>query len=177
MKNIILRYGLIYGGVTALISILYQHGIGGIFFNLIFSIPFMIFIIVVAGRKYKAGNGGYATFGELVQLLMGVFVLASFTSLVVMLVHGQFLSAELKQTIIDNSIENQLAIFEMFVPDELMVELEDQIDVQQQSLFDVRTTLKGFLYGIFGSLFIALISAAIMKKAKPESDEVLDSHL
>lgn len=177
MKNIILRYGLIYGGVTALISILYQHGIGGMLFNVLFGIPFMIFIIIAAGRKYKAINGGYATFGELVKVLMGVFIFASLISLTAMLLHGQFLSEEAKQTIIDNSIESQLSILERFVPDDLMSDLEDQIEVESQSLFDIVTLLKGFLFGIFGSLLVALISAAIMKKRRPENDKMLDSHL
>ena len=177
MKNIILRYGLIYGAITAIVTILQQHGIGGIVFNILFAIPFMIFIIVMSGRKYKAHKGGYATFVELLQVLMGVFVLASFISVVIMLVHGQLLSAEAKQTIIDNSIESQLSMFERFVPDDLMTEMEDQIEAGTQNLFDVGNLLKSFVFGIFGSLIVALISAAIMKKTRPENDKMLDTQL
>lgn len=173
MKKIILSYGLIYGLITAIMTILFQHGIIGMMLNGLASIPLLIIIMILAGKKYKADHDGYASFGDMFKLLMGVFVMASFISLVIMFIHAQLLSAESKETIIENTIEAQTSLFEQFMPEEVLTQMEDQMEIQSESMFEPMTLLMTFFTSLFGSLFFALIGSAIMKKNRP-GGQVLD---
>jgi len=176
MKNIIISHGLIYGIITAVSALLFQYGITGMVVNALIGFPLMIILIISAGRKYKAANGGYATFGNLLMLFMGFLVFASILSALISFTHGQLISEETKETIIENVTESSTSLFGGFMPDELMTEMEDQMEEQTSAMFAPATLLMTILSSIFGSLIIGAIAAAIMKKSRP-ANEMLDGHL
>lgn len=176
MKNAI-TYGLIYGVITALFSMLQLHGSIGMLVSFLISIAVMIFLMVIAGRKYRDENNGFASFGSMYKFFVVFLLVSSLLSLALNYVYtNHILSQDSKEQIMDNMVEKQLAMMGKLLPDDQLETMEDQIALQAENMFSPQTQALGLLGALVGALLIALIPAAIMKKDKRVTN-TLDGHL
>ena len=160
MKTVIIRYGIIGGLVSILLSFAMLNGLLGTWSILGITLLTFILIQLFAGLDYKKSKGGFASFRDLLKVVFGTLVLSTLISTVVSQVYMATLSDERKEEIITDFADTQLeSIKSMGI--EPTIEMEDDIIKQSGEMFDVKTLIFAIpmnllLYGFFG-LIISLI--------------------
>jgi len=127
-----------------------------------------IVILISAGKKYKAENGGYATMGELVKTFALVLIIGLLISSLFQFAYTMTMSEEKKDNFIETMVESQTSMMGSLIPEEQLGEMEDQLYEQLSGMFNPSTIIMNLLIGAIFSVLISLIPAAIMKKTRQE---------
>lgn len=176
MQNLIIRYGVIYGVVTALMTFLYYQGLSNLWINSLGGLVLLIFVVVKSGRQYKTENGGYASFIQLLKLFMGIFLFGIIISSLFSFLYTSFIGEESKQALIDKMVDTQVNTVSKFLPEDQVMDMEDLFRSQTAKIFEPITLLKNIVSGFFGSMLISLIPAAIMRK-NPTGNNIKDKDI
>ncbi|QTD37476.1 DUF4199 domain-containing protein [Polaribacter batillariae] len=164
-KSIILNYGLYYGVVSVIFSLIMyalgQHLEQGIATSLI-GFVIMIAFIVLATKKFKFDNGGFMSWGQGVKIGIGVVLIGVIISAIYTYLFTSFIEPEFKNQIIEKSIVQW--------QDAGMS--QDQIDISKQMTEDYfyLSLFGGMVIGglVLGFIFSA-ITSAIMKHSEEET--------
>jgi hypothetical protein len=161
-KSIIVNYGLILGVIGVLISlILYATGnsLKLNWVNGVAGFAAMIVIITLGIKKFKAGNGGYLTFGQGVKIGMFIALLSAVVSIIYNFIFLNFIEPDFMNQV----LEVQRAAWE----EANMT--QDQIEGAESMFKTFSSPVITSLFAIVGAAFfgfiISAIASAIMKKS------------
>jgi len=172
MKNIFLKFGLIYGAFSIISVMMYYHGFIGMGLNPVVGILLLILLLWLAGREFKSINEGYATFGELFKLYFLIIFIGLFMSMLFTLIYHSVISEETKTEIFERYVESQKAMYRWMISDEdMLLSIEEGIDdeMSPEKLFGFQNTLLGMFGSLFYVIIFALLAAVIFKKV-PKQD-------
>lgn len=171
-----LRIGLILGVVSIILSLLFYLIDPTLFakwwLNLIILL-IVIIAIVIIGINYRKSIGGFISFGEafkhgFVILLISGILSGAFTILLF-----QVIDPDLKEVVMDASIEQTEAMMEKFgVPDDQMEEALEEAETKMNESFSLGGQIKGQLWAIVFYAVLSLITGLIVRKQEKISDVV-----
>lgn len=164
MSSNVIKYGLIYGITSILATFLMYNGTLGTMTAGLLGLVIFIVVLVLAGKQYKAENGGYASMGELVKTFALVLLVGLLVSSLFQLAYTMTMSEEKKDSIVENIVEGQTSMLANMIPEEQLSETQDAMYEQAYGMFNPSTVLLGVFFGFIVYIIIALIPAAIMKK-------------
>lgn len=166
-KNIILNYGLIYGGVIVFINlIIYALGMtfdttGGII-NMIALAICIIGLPIFAIKKFKKENNDYLIWGQALKIGVGIVALGALISIIY---------THLFTGVIEPDFYNQLSEFqtEKFLDAGLTDEqIEAQLAMQSKFQGTIIGDALGLLFYVFLGFVVSAIGGAIMKKTEED---------
>jgi len=164
-KSIILNYGLYYGIVSVILSvILYamgkhlEQGIG----MMVLGFGVMIAFIILGIKKFKSDNGGFLAWGQSLKIGIGIVLIGALIAIVYQQIFINFIEPDFmtqvgektRQTLYDAGLTQE--------------QIESQMEMQQKfqgPLISSALTLVGAAF--FGFVFSA-IAGAIMKKSEED---------
>ena len=176
MQKLIIRYGAIYGIITVIMTFLYYQGLSNMWINSLLGLVLLIFVVVKSGRQYRTENGGYASFIQLLKLFTGIFIVGIIISSLFSFLYTSLISEESKQALIDKLVDTQVNTVSKFLPEDQVMDMEDLFRSETAKIFEPITLLKNLVSGLFGSMLISLIPAAIMRKS-PTSNNINDNEI
>lgn len=171
LKSNLIRYSLIIGFVSIVISILtytLNEALMTKWWFGIFTIVVAIVLYVVAALSYRKDLGGYISFK---QGFIFILLLAIFSTLIhtlYSLVQFNFIDPELGGRLQETIVQNSIAMMEKFnVPDEA---IDEQVEkLQANNMFSNANIIKSFfINSLVGGVILGLIIGAIVKKKRPE---------
>ncbi len=177
MKNLILKYGLIFGVFYFILEVLYEYGFASGFLNLglLFLISFLLLWIV--GKEYKRHNNGYATFISLLKTYIPMFLIGLLISKgldkVYDYVYDYVISDATDKEIREQRVKNQLKIFDSLGYDEVeLIKEEERIraSYENEEPFSMYERVLEFFMEVFIFFIISTIGAAFFYKI-PEVDK------
>jgi len=176
MQNIILRYGAIYGLLTAAVTLLFYLGLVPMWLPSLIGFPLLIFIVIKSGREYRTLNGGTASFIQLLKLITGILLFGMLISTLFTFAYTSFMSDDSKQALIEKLVEAQVSMVSKVLPEDQVLDMEDVFRAETKNIFEPFTFLKNLVGGLFGSVIIALIPAALMR-TKGKGNKIVDSEI
>ena len=106
-KSIILNYGLYYGLVSVILSlIMYALGmhLEQNIVQMLLGFAIMITFIVLASKKFKTDNGGFMSWGQGVKIGMGIILIGIIISALYTYLFTSFIEPEFKKQVIERSM-------------------------------------------------------------------------
>ena len=164
-KNIILNYGLYYGVISVILSlIMYATGnhLEQNMIGMLLGFVIMIAFIVLATKKFKDDNQGFLSWGQGVKTGMGVVLIGIIISGIYTYLFANFIEPDFKNQIIEKSI----------------VQWQDAGMTSDQIEISTKMTEDYFYLSLYGGMIIgglvlgfifSAITAAIMKKSEEET--------
>ncbi len=164
-KNIILNYGLYYGVISVILSlIMYATGnhLEQNMIGMLLGFVIMIAFIVLATKKFKDDNQGFLSWGQGVKIGMGVVLIGIIISGIYTYLFANFIEPDFKNQIIEKSI----------------VQWQDAGMTSDQIEMSTKMTEDYFYLSLYGGMIIgglvlgfifSAITAAIMKKSEEET--------
>ncbi len=164
-KNIILNYGLYFGGTSILVALIkYASGMQyeQEMYSGIIGILILIAFIVLGIKKFKNDNGGLISFGKAIKIGLGI----TFIATIIIIIFYALFSMVIEPNFMENTIEMQKVVWA-----DSFGMTEEQIEGSEA------TTRKYFYLSLFGGVFImnlflggitSLIAAAVMKKTEED---------
>lgn len=164
-KNIILNYGLYYGVISVILSlIMYATGnhLEQNMIGMLLGFVIMIAFIVLATKKFKDDNQGFLSWGQGVKTGMGVVLIGIIISGIYTYLFANFIEPDFKNQIIEKSI----------------VQWQDAGMTSDQIEMSTKMTEDYFYLSLYGGMIIgglvlgfifSAITAAIMKKSEEET--------
>ena len=165
MRNNILKYGVILGVILCISSYLYLNATFSTTISMVVSFGALLVMLVLSGLEYRKAQEGYASFGELIKLYVGVILVALLVSTIFSLIYMSILDEETKAALSNQIMENTLAMYEgMGIPQDQLDAMSDELEKQFQDMFSPGTLIQGLLINLIIYFIISLIPAAILKK-------------
>jgi hypothetical protein len=167
MKKSILKYGVLYGVVSFLFSQFYLYGLVGLWMTTLLGLLILFVFAWLISKDYKAMNDGYAEFGALLKYVFIASVIGLTISLIFGTIQSFMISEETKNAVVERMIESTNSFNSLMIKDEeMLMELEEQAreNFTVEKFFSLKTKIIGFFQGLFGSVIMAAIAAAIFKK-------------
>jgi len=168
MSSNVITHGVIYGVLGMVSAFLMFNGMLGTMTIGIAGILIFILVLVSAGRRYKAENGGYATMGDLVKTFAMVLLIGMLLSVLFQMVYTMTMGEEKKEALIESMVDSQTEMMAKIMPEDQLGELEDQFYESASTMFDPGKLIMGVLFGSFFYILVSLIPAAIMKNNPPD---------
>ncbi len=171
MKNLVIKYGVIYGIIAIILGALYIYGKVSMSLNFILSLLVLGVIFWMVGKEYKRSNNGFATLGELIKTYFVILVIGGAISMVSTMIQVNVISDETKESIVERQIQSQLDMYSSLGFDEVKIIEQEEILRESftfESVFGFSSIVLSFVLGLFGFLIFALIGAAIFKKVPKE---------
>ena len=117
MKNVFLKYGVMYGLVGFVSTLLYYHGVLGMGLNFVLGMGVLFFLLWLAGKEFKSKNEGYATFGELLKLYFMTILVGILLSIALTAVYNNVISEDQKAAIVSRMVESTMAMTKTLPPE------------------------------------------------------------
>ncbi|WP_298778257.1 DUF4199 domain-containing protein [uncultured Polaribacter sp.] len=164
-KSIILNYGLYYGLVSVILSlIMYALGmhLEQNIVQMLLGFAIMIAFIILASKKFKNDNGGFMSWGQGVKIGMGIILIGIIISALYTYLFTSFIEPDFKNQIIEKSI----------------VQWEDAGMSSDQIEMSLKMTEDYFYLSLFGGMVIgglvlgfifSAITSAIIKHTEEET--------
>jgi hypothetical protein len=165
-KNIILNYGLYYGLILVLTSLItYALGMhldatAG-YINLGIVAVVLIAFPIIGMSKFKKENEGYMSWGEGVKIGIGIVLLGTLISLIYQHIFTSFIEPEF-YTQVAEITRNGLV-------DAGLTEEQIEMQIGMQSKF--QGTLIGYALGLLAFTFLGFVVSAITAAVKKHSEE------
>ncbi|MDX8554080.1 DUF4199 domain-containing protein [Tenacibaculum sp. 1B UA] len=166
-KNIILNYGLVYGGLIVLTNlIIYALGmtfdtVGGII-NMIVLAACIIVLPILAIKIFKKENNNLLSWGQALKIGVGLVAVGALISIIY---------SHIFTGIIEPDFYNQLNEFQtqQFLDAGLTDEqIESQLAMQSKFQGTIIGDALGLLFYVFLGFIVSAIAGAIMKKTEEE---------
>ncbi|TDQ25510.1 DUF4199 domain-containing protein [Tenacibaculum caenipelagi] len=164
-KNIILNYGLIYGGAIVLTNlIIYALGmtfdtVGGIINMVVLAVCIIAFPIL-AIKKFKKNNNSFLTWGEALKIGIGVITVGALISIVYSHIFTGLIEPDFYNQL--NELQTQ-KLLDAGLTDE---QTDNQLAMQSKFQGTLIGDALGFLFYIFLGFVVSAITGAIMKKTE-----------
>jgi len=162
-----IKYGLMIGIVQILLALLLY--LMGIEYMTKWWVSILIFVLaiillVTVGKKIRAENGGFISFGNLFVLMLISFVSSMAVATIFNILLYNVIDTNLAQNIEDVTIENMTSMFEGLGMDDDKIE-EAMVGMESISeKFTVAGQAITFMWSIVWGAIISSILAAILKK-------------
>lgn len=172
MMNYALNSGIILGVVYVITTIiLYFLGIEYMvsFWVLIIIFLMTLGLMIYFARNYRALNGGYLTFGDSFKMLITVFAIGGFISLLFNIILYHAIDTDLPVALREATLNKTISIMERFnAPDseidKFIVEFENT-----ENQYSIAGLFKSYLWSIlFGAIIAAIISLIIKRNPQPD---------
>jgi hypothetical protein len=159
-----LKYGIIFGLISGLVSVVIflTENFGNIWLGMVIGLIVSITGIVLTHREYKNNNGGYMSYGQGLMTGIVMSVIAGLISGTISFLYIQFVDP----TILEKMSEVQIQMLEkMNVPEEQMEEAIAKMEAENTAS---KQLTGGLISGLIGGLFLSLIVSAFTKRTRPE---------
>lgn len=167
MENVSVKYGVMGGAATIIVSLLLWFIDPKVFldYSWINYIVIIVFMIL-AGKEAKENDGGYIEFGDIFKHFFITFLIITLFSTVFQYILYNIIDPNLIVMAKEMAIEAMEKITEAFGDEEMAETLIEQIE--DKSLFTIGQMIQSWVFGlILGAIFSAIL-ALIMKKKDPE---------
>ncbi|MCG7502456.1 DUF4199 domain-containing protein [Tenacibaculum sp. Mcav3-52] len=164
-KNIILNYGLIYGGAIVLTNlIIYALGmtfdtVGGII-NIIVLAACIIALPILAIKKFKKDNNSLLIWGQALKIGVGVVAIGALISIIYSHIFTGLIEPDFYNQL--NEFQTQ-KLLDAGLTDE---QVDTQLTMQSKFQGTLIGDALGFLFYIFLGFVVSAIAGAIMKKTE-----------
>ena len=166
MKKNIITYGAILGIIFAVAGFLYFKAMIGMAMSSILTFGGLIVILFLAGIQYRKSQDGFASFGELLKLFVGISLVALFFSIVSSVTHISLMDEDAKIEFTDKMVNSQLSMYKsMGMNDEMIDEMEDDFREEMTNVLTPSTMITGSLLNFLIYFLISLIPAGILKRS------------
>ncbi len=167
-KTIGQKWGLILGGVLAAITIIVYSIDVSLLVNFSFSLLLIAIVLAIgfmAAKEYKAVNGGFGSFSDILKTLIITFAIGVLISFIVKFILFNFIDTNVMQQMIDLSGEKSQELAET-----MGVEMtEEAVDkIRETNPFSASKMFLSYIIVTAGNIIFGLIIAAITKNKKPE---------
>ena len=178
MDNKAVQYGLIYGIITIILTMI-TYFIGPSFYSkwmnfillMIAGIILTIIVVTMAMKDRKKSQGGYLSFKEGFQTGFITVLVAILVSTIFSIVFFNFIdpgyATQVQNVIVDSTTE----MMEKFGAPDAQID-EAIAKAEKNNPFSIASQLKNVVSNLIFSSIIVLIIAAIVKKKRPEAQEV-----
>lgn len=166
-KNIILNYGLVYGGLIVLTNlIIYALGmtfdtVGGVI-NMVVLAACIIVLPILAIKRFKKENNNLLSWGQALKIGVGLVAVGALISIIY---------SHIFTGIIEPDFYNQLNEFQtqQFLDAGLTDEqIESQLAMQSKFQGTIIGDALGLLFYVFLGFVVSAIAGAVMKKTEEE---------
>lgn len=168
-----LRSGVIVGGITVILTLII-YLIDPALMVSMWMILFLILItvlVVIFGIQYRNQTTGYLSFGNAYKHGLYTFIVAGLVGLLFNLLLHNVIDPELKDYLIEVSIENAQSMARSFGVDEAAIDqMEEDTRERSASSYTLMGQLQGFGLALIFYLILSLITGAIVKKRNPEEE-------
>ncbi len=171
MKNLILKYGLIYGVIFVTYRTLALYGVISILFYTIITLLVSGLFLWLSGNAYKRINNGYATSEELGKVFFRILAMGTVMLLVFNLIHHNVITEETKKVLVEIQYQSGLDFMDSLEmnEDNSVIERNYTIQTSMEKLFGFSSLIANFIEGILTDVAFALLGAAIFKKVPKEN--------
>ncbi len=164
------KFGLIMAGLMISYTLLAYIVDEGLFVNMILGIFLIIgsiAIFVISAVQIKKGLGGYITFKEAFSGFMLTYIIYAVVTTVFSILLFNFIDPDFAERLKDLTLEKSVEMMESFgmTEEQITTSLADQESVDK---FSIGSQFKSFLMGIVMYSILGLITAAVIKKNRPE---------
>ncbi len=164
-KKVILNYGLYYGLLSIIISLVMyalgkhlDQGIG----NMVLGFVVMIVFIVLAIKKFKFDSGGFLSWGQAIKIgvgtvVVGVIIVIIYQQIFVNFIEPDFIeqvNAKTQQTLLDRGLTEE--------------QIEAQMEISKKMQEPLISSAVGIVGGAFFGFVFSAIAGAIMKKTEED---------
>ena len=166
-KNIILNYGLIYGGIIIFTNIIiYALGmtfdtIGGVI-NMIALAVCIIGLPILAIKKFKKENNSFLAWGQALKIGVGIVALGTLISILYTHLFTGFIEPDFYNQF--NEFQSQKLLDSGYTEEQI----EAQTTMQSKFQGTIIGDALGLLFYVFLGFVISAISGAIMKKSEED---------
>ena len=174
MKNNGIKYGLIYGGLSILLSMIVyftspENMVSFTSWNFIAGLILMVAMLYLAAKKTRDDKGGYIPFGEALVPALVTFIVGNLIGIIYMYVLTNFIDPGVQAIIQESTIEMQKGMFEMAgMSEDQILEAIERAEADMEGQFNFGSLVLGMLINILiMGLPISAIIAAIVKKKEP----------
>ncbi len=171
-----IKFGAILGMVSAILTILLYVIDPSLLINIWLGLGLLLLylgLVVYGGISYRNEIGGYIDFGPAYLHGFIVLVVMGLISLAVNLLLHNVIDPNLKDTLVEASIEQTTQMMEKFgAPTDAM---DEALENQRESMtaqFSLMGQLKGGLFAIIGYAVVALITGLIVRRREQVADVV-----
>jgi len=169
MKNIIIKYGVIYGLFSAVLGYFMTRGQIGIWSGLGLALLSIIVFAALGDLEFRRNNEGSAYFGELVKVNFGIILIGTVLSLLIGFVENSMITEEQKAEIAERMKEEMMGTFEwMGLPEEQLDEMEEEMEEQFAEEMENRFKPSKIIMSAMGNmifmLILSMIPAAIIRR-------------
>ncbi len=178
MNELVKSNGIKYGGIFAIIAIVYSYAAyiinEDLFTNWWISILLMLsglVMFVVAVVKTKKDMGGFISFKDAFSAFMVASILYLAAATLANMVLFQIVDTDLGPRLQEKMIEMTYERFESFGMSEEQIN-EAVIKMEEQDSFSLKGQITGLFSGILFFAVIGLVVALILKKKKPEWEAI-----
>ncbi len=153
-KQIIIKYGLITGGVSILLTLLSYLTGNAVKPNVLISVIsfFLPIILIILGIKtYKTANNGFISWKESVKIGIGIAIIWGILSLVFQYI----LETYIDPTIFDQKLQYTVTSLQKWGLD------DDKIEEVIKQTKESQNSISAKIMGILGFLLVGFITSAI----------------
>lgn len=164
-KSVILNYGLYYGIVSILLSVvLYamdMHLKGGVIPTVV-GIAVILAFPILGITKFKKDNGGFITWGQSVKIGMGVLLIGVLIAIIYNHIFTSFIEPDFYTQLTE--VQRQGLIDAGLTDDQITTQLDAQAMFQGTILGDA----VGLLFFAFVGFVISAITGAVVKRTEED---------
>ncbi|CAM1348264.1 DUF4199 domain-containing protein [Tenacibaculum crassostreae] len=166
-KNIILNYGLIYGGAVIFTNlIIYALGmtfdtVGGII-NIAVLALCIILLPILAIKKFKGENNSFLTWGQALKIGIGIVALGTLISIIYSHVFAGVIEPDFYNQLNEFQTEK---LIDAGMNDE---QIEAQLAMQSKFQGTIIGDAIGLLFYVFLGFIVSAIAGAIMKRTEED---------
>lgn len=168
-KNFGITYGLIYGVVAILMTVvLYLFGVKA-FTSPVAYIGFVIPIVIatLAAKAEKKANGGFLEFGAALKTTFTCLVIGTLLSTAFSYVLFNFIDIPFREALAQETSEATARMMEKFGASQDDID-KAMADAQTTNNFSFSKQALGFAFSCIFWFLVSLIISAIVKRKKPE---------
>ncbi|QMU64717.1 MAG: DUF4199 family protein [Flavobacteriaceae bacterium] len=164
-KSVILNYGLYYGVISILISlVVYAMGkhLDQGFSGMLIGLVVMIVFIVLATKKFKKDNNGFMSWGQGVKVGVGTVVIGVIIAVIYQQIFINFIEPDFMNQMAEKTQESLL---DAGLTEE---QIESRMEMQKKFQNPLISIPLGIVVGAFAGFIFSAITSAIMKKSEED---------
>ena len=161
-----LRYGIIYGLVSIVFSLVIYYVIPtGLGTLSILSIILMIVFFVIAGRAQRRENNDILPYGEALKTTFLTGMVGSIISIIFSIILLNLIDPSLVEKLTEMSLEASRSMMEAFgIPEDKMAEAMEKAEEKSINAFTPMKQLSGILQAALMAIIVAAIVSIFIKK-------------
>ena len=174
MKNQGVKFGLIYGALSIVLSLITyftapENLVSFTSWTAIAGLILMLACMYMSSKNTRDDKGGFIPFGEALIPALVTFVIGGIIGVIYMYVLTNFIDTGVQDVIRESTVDMQRGMFEMAgMPEDQILEALEQAEADMEGQFSLGALAFGTLFNILVmGLPVSAIIAAIVKKKEP----------